>query len=165
MSIGMRGDDENRIYVVRETLPGAEGPGGLARYRVMHGNRRIGYVNPGKTDYFSHRSETKHFSFKLQAYGIDKPVVDWLDTVDSLERVVLVITHADGRQRAYITPVFLWLFNAREVTLSPDFGPQVFVRFADIVAADEHMRQSMNVWQDGVAQRHFPPVEAIEVPA
>jgi len=154
---------ESAVRVLRETLPTRDGGPVLSRYVVMKGDRRIGYMPPSRTVYFSHRRWDRHYSFKMEGFGIDADVVEWMDSLPTLDRVVLVVDHEDGRRRAYITPTLLWLFHGRKVQLSRDYGEQVFVSWKEIEAADARLRKMENVWEPRAALEYYPPTEATSV--
>lgn len=149
--------------MVREMVPTISGGPNLLRYVVLRGDKKIGFVPPAKTVYFSYRKEVLHYSTKMRGYGIDADVVEWIDSQPNMERVVLVIDHEDGHRQAYVTPSILWLFHGRTVTLHPDFGPQVFATMEQIRDADRSMRSALSIWEDRLALEHYPPLEAVSV--
>ncbi len=138
----------------RRTEP-SDGASVLIGFDVHLGSRLIGRLSPSKTTYWVWRSELSHFCRVADGYGIEEALCGRFFARGSvLERIVLVLTHADGQKRTYVTPRSVWQAEGRVMTLG-DFGPQRFLSFDRIRTLDRVTRQTSSVYE--------PPASAQEI--
>lgn len=136
------------LYMVRKTAPSAGGIPIHDGFDVHVGDRLVGRLSPTKRVFYVWRDELRHFARVAKGYGITKALADKLFARGtSLQAVVLTIHHESGRTIRYFTPMEAWRDQARTLTLSIDFEPQVFLSFTYIQELDRKYRARMNQYE------------------
>jgi hypothetical protein len=108
-------------------------PGGDG-WDVHVGTRHIGTIDRTQTVYTTHRDEKVHFSRVMGGPGIEISLIDlFVRGRPPVRFIDMDVLHENGKREVYRNTVMTWKLWGHIGTLSPEFGPQLFL-------PEEHLR-------------------------